>query len=258
MEDTAPLELDGALTHRVATIGMDSAAESSPAAGLEVVYSALAYRYEETDTYNTTMARGAMSHVVPDDFRILEFHKQDRDPVAKPVSCEETTDGLLVRFVFADTERAQELRALVDTGFLRAVSVGFIAVDGFIRPDGVTVFTKVDLHELSLVNTPSSKGALIQLSREIGAEQADLEAIFGELPEDAVEEITERDTEAEMDAAIESLRSLGVDETTLALLRVTEAVEEIVEVDTIDEIDPEAAEIRARMMRNLGLLRHRR
>jgi HK97 family phage prohead protease len=148
------------------------------------IYTALAYRYNETDTYGTTLATGSMAHVTPEDFRILEYHRADRDPVGKPVSVTETDAGPEVRFVFADTQRAQELQSLVDGGFLRAVSVGFIPTDGFVRGDGVTVFTQADLHELSLVNTPASKGALISLARELGTEEADLTAIFGELPDD--------------------------------------------------------------------------
>lgn len=130
------------------------------------VYWALAYTYDEVDTYGTTMARGALRNVSVDDFRILEYHQKDRDPVGKPVALEDTDEGLWVGFVFADTPRAQELRKLVDGGFLRGVSVGFIPKDGYTRKDGVLVFTEVELHELSLVNTPSSKGALIDLARD--------------------------------------------------------------------------------------------
>lgn len=156
------------------------------------IYRALAYRYEETDTYGTTLARGSMAHVTPEDFRILQYHRADLDPVGKPLSVTETDQGPEVRFVFADTPRAQELRGLVDGGFLRAVSVGFIPLDGFVRADGVTVFTQADLHELSLVNTPASKGALISLARDMNADPADLVGIFGELPEDAPAEACPR------------------------------------------------------------------
>lgn len=164
------MELDrllGQPTQRFASIAERAAAFDTPNSdSQERVYWALAYRYEEVDTYGTTMTRGAFSKVTPEDFRILEYHKKDRDPVGKPVEVRETDEGLWVGFVWADTPRATELRSLVDGGFLRGVSVGFIPVDGYVRDDGVIVFTEAELHELSLVNTPSSRKALIDLARD--------------------------------------------------------------------------------------------
>jgi HK97 family phage prohead protease len=265
MENSTPLT--GELVTRIAVLNRD--AEVSDTGENDGVYTALAYQYEATDTYGTTMQRGAMAHVAPDDFRILEYHRQDRDPVGKPISVEDTPQGPVVRFVFADTPRAQELRSLVEGGFLRAVSVGFIPTDGFVRADGVTVFTRADLHELSLVNTPSSKGALIQLARDMNAEQADLETIFGELPEDEAE-VVERSCECddacdcnvpcdelevdELTEAVERLRTLGVDEDLLQLIvRNDDPIEEEPEQELLEHDD--SAE---RMLRNLRVLRQLR
>jgi len=213
------------------------------------IYTALAYTYDVVDTYGTTLARGAMAHVAPEDFRILEYHKSDRDPVGKPISVTETPEGPVVSFVFADTERARELQGLVDGGFLRAVSVGFIPTDGFTRADGVTVFTRADLHELSLVNTPASKGALISLARDMHADADQLADAFGVTVADLSDENDDRaaevrddgldaadaNTEAldatvqaptdneRRDAAIAALRDLGVDDSILAQLTPNQA-----------------------------------
>jgi len=155
------------------------------------IFTALAYGYDDgtpetIDTYGTTMARGAMAHVTPDDFRILQYHQQGADPVGKPISIEDTSEGPLVRFVFADSPRAQEMQSLVEGGFIRGVSVGFMPTDGYQRKDGTIVYTKADLHELSLVNAPSSKKALIDLTRDLGADPD----AMAELYKDVVREAT--------------------------------------------------------------------
>jgi HK97 family phage prohead protease len=198
MDDATTPDLGGLITRTLAIDVRDGGGVAFDDQGRQV-YTALAYRYDEVDTYGTTLARGAMAHVVADDFRILEYHNAAKDPVGKPVSVTETDAGPVVRFVFADTERAQELRRLVDGGFLRAVSVGFIPTDGYLRGDGVAVFTRADLHELSLVNTPASKGALISLARDLGTDPGSLTALFGELPDDErdADEMTFEPNEAE-------------------------------------------------------------
>jgi len=186
----------GKVQNRSLTIrqGLQSRGVETDAEGRKI-YTALAYGYDDgtedtVDSYGTTMARGAMAHVTPEDFRILQYHQQSSDPVGKPVSVEDTPEGLLVRFVFADTERARELQGLVDGGFVRGVSVGFIPRDGYKRKDGTIVFTKVDLHELSLVNAPSSKKALIDLTRELGADEDEMAELYADVirPATPVEE----------------------------------------------------------------------
>lgn len=146
------------------------------------VYTCLAYAAGEVDSYGSTMTPDAFAGVTVDDFRILEYHKHDRDPVGKPVALRITPAGLEVDFVPADTERGREIQQLIDGGFIRAVSVGFVPLEGYARQDGVMVYTKCELHELSLVNTPSSKGAKIKLARAMGlaATDAQLRAVFGD------------------------------------------------------------------------------
>jgi HK97 family phage prohead protease len=139
------------------------------------VYWALAYAEETPDSFNTTLARGAFNGTTVDDFRILMSHQRNEDPVAKPVELEYSPDGLMVGFVFAETERAAEVEHLVAGGFYRSVSVGFTASeeDTFLRSDGVIVYRAAKLRELSIVNVPSSAGALIDLTRAAEVEAAE-------------------------------------------------------------------------------------
>ena len=146
------------------------------------IYWALAYAEGVEDRHGTIIDHGAFSHVTVDDFRILAHHDQASDPVGKPVALEYTADGLMVGFVFPATTRGQEMETLVAGGFMRAVSVGFIPLDGFKRKaDGVPVLTKCDLLELSLVNAPSSKAALVDLSRALSADPDELAALYADV-----------------------------------------------------------------------------
>jgi HK97 family phage prohead protease len=265
MDDATTPDLGGLVTRTLA-IDVRSAGTDGPSFDDQgrQIYTALAYAYDEVDTYGTTLASGAMSHVTAEDFRILEYHRADRDPVGKPVSVEETDAGPVVRFVFADTDRAKELRHLVDGGFLRAVSVGFIPTDGYVRADGVTVFTRADLHELSLVNTPASKGALIELARDLGTDPEDLAGLFGELPdtlevEDA-EPVAVRHEIDVPEVGTIVLDFIG-DEVRFIEIRACEACE--CETQTDDDASAEEAatvtDVSNRILRALSLVRrHRR
>ena len=139
----------------------------------------LAYDCSGVDSYYTTMTSNAFMGTTIEDFRILQYHDASSDPVGKPIALNFTDRGLEVEFVFAETARAQELKTLVEGGFLRAVSVGFTPLQGFEREDGVFVFTKCKLHELSLVNVPSSAGALIKNGLSF------VRDIFGIAPDDS-------------------------------------------------------------------------
>ncbi len=176
------------------------------------IYTATAYGYDDgtpntVDTYGTTIARGAFAHVTPDDFRMLEYHNANTDPIGKPISITEDPVGPQVKFILAPTSRAQnEIKPLLDGGFLRAVSVGFMPLEGYVRKatvsggQDVVVFTKCDLHELSLVNAPSSKQALIDLSRELGTD----ERAMAELYKDVIREATPGEKLRDMALAIKT------------------------------------------------------
>lgn len=266
MEDAAPSpQAEPEIQHRLAQLAPQTDAAVSAVEHDELgrqVYTCLAYQYEPAvDRYGTTMQRGAMAHVQPEDFRILAYHDQRQDPVGKPISIEDTPEGPVVRWVFADTPRAQELRSLVDGGFLRAVSVGFQPdPKATTVRDGVTVFGRCDLLELSLVNTPASPGALIQLARDMNQDPAELRELFPEVAaeEPAAEE--EREVEAEeapaadaLAAAVETLRAAGVSEEVLAQL-VPVPAEEAEEREVKAEADPAAGQDEERRVRQAQML----
>lgn len=133
------------------------------------VYWALAYDATTLDRHNTGMTARAFSGSAESlEFPILAFHNKESYPVGKPVATSFDDRGLSVGFVFAPTEEAQMAEQLVAGGFLRGVSVGFIPTDGFRREeDDAVIFTEAELVELSLTPTPSSRKALVDLSRSL-------------------------------------------------------------------------------------------
>lgn len=239
------------------------------------VYWALAYDATATDLHGTRMTPDAfMGSAEKLEFPILTFHNKASFPVGKPVATSFDTRGLSVGFVFADTADAKTAEQLVAGGFLRGVSVGFVPTDGYVdKADNAPVFTRAELVELSLTPTPSSRKALIDLTRSLGEDADDVAAAFGlafadpeeEDPfadinvtncatEDAVTVANDNDETRKADA-VSVLRDLGVDENLLALLDDAPATQIDAEPKQAATLD----EARERRMRNLALMRrHRR
>jgi HK97 family phage prohead protease len=130
------------------------------------IYRALAYDTTTTDRHGTTMTPDALK-LTEAGVPVLLFHNREAFPVAKVVEWTITDRGPEAGFVFADTDQARTAETLVAGGFLRGVSVGFIARDGYVNDAGTVVFTDAELVELSLTPTPSSRGALVDLRRSI-------------------------------------------------------------------------------------------
>jgi HK97 family phage prohead protease len=152
------------------------------------IYTALAYDISEPDRHGTTMTPGSLDADLDRGVPLMLWHDRESFPVGKVVSWEHTERGPVARFIFADYDRAHLARTLVDTGFLQAVSVGFIPKEGFVREaDDVVVFTRSELVELSLTATPSSRGALIDLKRSIDDLAGSADVPSDETPDDAVE-----------------------------------------------------------------------
>jgi phage head maturation protease len=84
-------------------------------------------------------------------------------PVGIAVAIGVVDDKLAARIRFADvgvSQRADEVRALVKSGVIRGISIGFDAIEGEpidkARPRGGQRFTKVELLECSFVSVQPS------------------------------------------------------------------------------------------------------
>lgn len=97
---------------------------------------------------------------------VLFGHDHDQ-PVGKALDVRFENGQLVADIEFAPTDRGQEIKALVDHGTLRALSIGFTPGDTQIRADGGLSFAKNSLLEISIVPVPANPDALrIKSSQE--------------------------------------------------------------------------------------------
>lgn len=85
------------------------------------------------------------------------------DPVGVWEDAEEKSDGLYLkgRLLVADVARAREVHALVKSGAVRGLSIGFVARDKVLRKGGGRTITSLELLEASLVAVPMHPGARV-------------------------------------------------------------------------------------------------
>jgi HK97 family phage prohead protease len=90
------------------------------------------------------------------------FGHHQNDPVGTWNDAAVTTEGLKLkgRLLVDDVERAREVRALVKSGAVRGVSIGFITRKASPRKGGRTIH-QLELLEASLVAIPMHPGARI-------------------------------------------------------------------------------------------------
>lgn len=100
---------------------------------------------------------------------MLAFHAAN-DPVGAWDSIEETEAGLVVkgRLLIADVARAREVRALVASGAVGGLSIGFTTKSATGRHGGGRTITALDLVEISLVSVPAHPRARITSSKHGG------------------------------------------------------------------------------------------
>ena len=93
---------------------------------------------------------------------MLAFHRPD-DPVGVWSDISESDKGLTVkgRLLIDDLPRAREVRALVQSGAVTGLSIGFMTVKAENRKSGGRTIRAVDLLEISLVSVPAHPGARV-------------------------------------------------------------------------------------------------
>lgn len=109
---------------------------------------------------------------------VLDSHKYDsiEDVIGRAVRVEVVGDALEADIIFTDTEKGECAEELVNTGFLRTVSVGFRSLAR--RPGGAgqpLTHTQAELLEISLVAVPANREAVRIRSAEEGDEPEEKE-----------------------------------------------------------------------------------
>jgi HK97 family phage prohead protease len=91
------------------------------------------------------------------------FGHDMNDPVGTWDSAIEKADGLHItgKLLVDDVARAREVRALVKSGAVRGVSIGFITQKASARPGGGRTIKSLELLEASLVTIPMHSGAKV-------------------------------------------------------------------------------------------------
>jgi HK97 family phage prohead protease len=121
---------------------------------------ALAWPFGVADRVGDMIEKGAFGAIsLP--MPMLFGHDQN-DPVGVWTEAEERPDGLHLKgkLLVDDLVRAREVAALVKSGAVRGVSIGFISKKAGRHGKG-RLITKAELHETSLVTLPCHPGARV-------------------------------------------------------------------------------------------------
>ena len=91
------------------------------------------------------------------------FGHDQNDPIGTWDVAEERGDGLHLkgRLLIDDVPRAREVRALVRSGAVRGISIGFRTKKAAKRPRGGRTIQELELLEASLVTIPMHPGARV-------------------------------------------------------------------------------------------------
>ncbi|WP_127113050.1 HK97 family phage prohead protease [Shimia sediminis] len=123
--------------------------------------SGIAWKFGQGDRVGDWIEPGAFkSTSLP--MPMLFGHDQN-DPVGAWNVAEEKSDGLHIsgQLLIDDVPRAREVRALVKSGAVRGISIGFVTKDAITRKGGGRTIKSLELLEASLVTLPMHPGAQV-------------------------------------------------------------------------------------------------
>lgn len=122
--------------------------------------SGVAWKYDQPDRVGDMIAPGAFAKAAL-PIPMLAFHDM-RDPVGVWESAEDKGGAWHIkgRLLVDEVARAREVRALVKSGAIKGLSVGFIAGKAEARPGG-RLIKSLELLEVSLVTVGMHPGAKV-------------------------------------------------------------------------------------------------
>lgn len=150
-----------------ATIGVDDAG----------AITGLAWPFGTADRVGDMIEKGAFAGValpIP-----MLFGHDANDPVGVWTHAEEASDGLRLKgkLLVDDVARAREVRALVRSGAVGGLSIGFRTRKAVARKGGGRTIKALELFEVSLVTIPMHPGARVTGAKSAAAAIALAEAI---------------------------------------------------------------------------------
>lgn len=122
---------------------------------------ALAWPFATADRVGDMIQKGAFANAtlpIP-----MLFAHDIKDPVGVWESATEQSDGLHLkgRLLVGDVPRAREVQALVRSGAVRGISIGFVTKKAVRRSGGGRTISNLELLEASLVTIPMHPGARV-------------------------------------------------------------------------------------------------
>jgi len=124
------------------------------------------------DDYNEIVLPTAFAEYLPQylEFPLLLVNHEYRDkPIGKITLAEIRDDGLYVEAEISKTTQGSDVWTLIKDGVLKAFSIGFYRIAEEVdRVSGITTITKLRLVEISIVNIPANRQALIQSAEKRG------------------------------------------------------------------------------------------
>ena len=174
----------------------------------------------EVDRYGTIIVPSGIDYTAYlNNPIVLAQHDSDDWPIGKCLGFMMNGENLEATLQFHRiTEEACEVADLVAAGYVRAVSVGIIPIESEEQTiDGktVTVYTKSELVEFSVVSIPANRQALIKNSIKLKLETTfnKLKKVYRMLTPEQTQAITENFLPILQDAALTYLRDeLGIAE----------------------------------------------
>jgi HK97 family phage prohead protease len=121
----------------------------------------LAWPFGSADRVGDVIEKGAFAGVkLP---LTMLFGHDRNDPIGVWTEATEAPDGLRLkgRLLVDDVARAREVRALVQSGAVRGISIGFVTRKAMARVGGGRTISKLELLEASLVSLPMHPGARV-------------------------------------------------------------------------------------------------
>lgn len=151
------------LEHKVVTldrINVDSTGTGS--------FSGYGSVFDNVDSYGDIVVRGAYKDTLPDFVKegfIAFQHGWQSEPIAYVTNAKEDNFGLFIECQFHSTDLAQNIRKIVNerlaAGKSVGLSIGYTVDHADMRKDGVRMLNKLTLFEVSLVNMPANRLAVV-------------------------------------------------------------------------------------------------